>query len=112
VRVSAVTQGGFHARPCQHLPDRRSRGLIEGFKSVSSDLEQVDGFSHGYFLVDKDGGKALSITIWESEDALLASKSKADELRERGTEASDTSIDSVDHYEISHWVGSPTALRV
>ena len=87
-------------------------GLIEGFKSVSSDLEQVDGFSHGYFLVDKDGGKALSITIWESEDALLASKSKADELRERGTEASDTSIDSVDHYEISHWVGSPTALRV
>jgi heme-degrading monooxygenase HmoA len=87
-------------------------GLVEGFKTVSSDLEQVDGFSHGYFLVDSDGGKALSITIWESEEALLASQSKADALRKRGTESSGTSINSVDHYEISHTVGSPAGSRV
>ncbi|TML43395.1 MAG: hypothetical protein E6G19_12345 [Actinobacteria bacterium] len=95
----------MHARVSTYKTDD-PEGLIEGFKSVSSDLEQVDGFSHGYFLVDKSGGKALSITIWESEDALNASKRQADELRKRGTETSGTSIDSVDHYEISHTVGS------
>jgi len=97
----------MHARVSTYRSDD-PEGLIGGFKNVSSDLEQVDGFSHAYFLIDKDSGKALSITIWESEDALLASKSKADELRKRGTEASGTSIDSVDHYEISHTAGSPT----
>jgi heme-degrading monooxygenase HmoA len=95
----------MHARVSTYKTDDPD-GLVEGFKNVSSDLDQVDGFSHAYFLVDKEGGKALSITIWESGDALLASQSKADELRKRGTEASGTSIDSVDHYEISHTVGS------
>jgi heme-degrading monooxygenase HmoA len=101
----------MHARVSTYQTDD-PEGLVEGFKSVSSDLEQVDGFSHGYFLVDRDGGKALSITIWESDEALRASQSKADELRKRGTEASGTSINSVDHYEISHTAGSPAASRV
>jgi heme-degrading monooxygenase HmoA len=101
----------MHARVSTYKTDD-PEGLIAGFKSVSSDLEQVGGFSHGYFLVYRDEGKALSITIWESEEALLASKSKADELRKRGIEASGTSIDSVDHYEISHRVASPTASPV
>jgi heme-degrading monooxygenase HmoA len=98
----------MHARVSTYHTDDPER-LVEGFKNVSSDLEQVDGFSHAYFLVDSEGGKALSITIWDTEDALLASQSKADELRKRGTEPSGTSIDSVDHYEISHTVGSSTA---
>ncbi|TMM07639.1 MAG: hypothetical protein E6G02_01150 [Actinobacteria bacterium] len=101
----------MHARVSTYQTDDPD-GLIEGFRNVSADLEQVDGFSHAYFLVDNEGGKALSITIWENEDALLASKSKADELRKRGTEASGTSIDSVDHYEISHTVGSPVGSRL
>jgi heme-degrading monooxygenase HmoA len=95
----------MHARVSTYHTDDPD-GLVEGFKNVSSDLEQVDGFSHGYFLVDRDSGKALSITIWETEDALRVSQSKADELRKRGTEASGTSIDSVDQYEITHTAGS------
>ena len=95
----------MHARVSTYRSDDPD-ALIEGFKSVTPDLEQVEGFSHGYFLVDKDSGKAVSITIWDSEDALRASQSQADDLRKRGTESSGTSIDSVDHYEISHTVGS------
>src|SRR5438094_5522152 len=65
----------MHARVSTYQTDD-PEGLIEGFKSVSSDLEQVDGFSHGYFLVDKDGGKALSITIWESETPFLQARAR------------------------------------
>lgn len=81
-------------------PDR----LIEGFESVSAELEQMDGFSHAYFMVDRESGKALSVTIWESEDALRASSTKADELRRKGTQPSGASIVSVDQYEIPHTV--------
>jgi heme-degrading monooxygenase HmoA len=77
-----------------------SEGLVEGFKSVTDALERVDGFSHAYFMVDRDSGKAMSITIWENEDALNASVSKADELRKQGTTPSGTAIESVQHYEI------------
>jgi heme-degrading monooxygenase HmoA len=84
-----------------------SEGLAEGFGSVTNELEQVDGFSHGYFLVNRETGKGLSITIWESEDALQASASRADELRAKGTEPSGAEILSVDSYEIVQVAGTP-----
>jgi heme-degrading monooxygenase HmoA len=85
-------------------------GLIEGLGAVTGELEQVDGFSHAYFMVDREAGKALSITIWDSEDAAVASRGKADELRRRGTEPSGSSISSVEQYEITQVVGSPAGV--
>ena len=82
--------------------------LLQGFQTVSGELEGVGGFSHAYFMVDREGGKGMSITIWDSEEALLSSVAKADELRKRGSEAGGASIESVEHYEIGLTVGSPT----
>jgi heme-degrading monooxygenase HmoA len=84
-----------------------AEGLITGFEAVTGELEQVEGFSHAYFLVDRGSGRAASITIWESEDALNQSVAKADELRKKGTEPSGASIKSVEHFEIVQTAGSP-----
>ena len=81
--------------------------MLEGFESVTEPLEQIDGFSHAYFLVDRASGKAMSITIWQSEQALAASAAKADELRKQGSETGGGSIESVEQYEIGLTVGSP-----
>lgn len=97
----------MHARVSSYQASDPER-LVEGFESVSGALEQVDGFSHAYFMVDRDSGKALSITIWDSEDALNASVAKADELRKQGTQGSATTIESVQHYEIPLTIGTPT----
>lgn len=97
----------MHARVSTYQasdPDR----LVEGFRSVTDSLEGIEGFSHAYFMVDRESGKAMSITIWDSEQALTASMSKADELRKQGTSPSGTAIHSVQHYEIPLTVGSPT----
>lgn len=82
--------------------------LVKGFRSVTDPLEQMDGFSHAYFMVDRASGKGMSITIWESEQALLASAAGADELRRRGSETGGGSIESVEHYEVGLTVGTPT----
>jgi heme-degrading monooxygenase HmoA len=79
--------------------------LLKGFESLTDAIEQTEGFSHALFLVDRTSGKAMSITVWESEQALTASVAKADEIRKRGAEAGGATIESVEHYEIGLTVG-------
>ena len=74
--------------------------LLQGFADVTGPLEAIEGFSHAYFMVDRESGKGMSITVWETEEALNASAAKADELRSRGAEAGGATIESVEHYEI------------
>jgi heme-degrading monooxygenase HmoA len=74
--------------------------LLQGFAEVTGPLEAIDGFARAYFMVDRAGGKGMSITVWESEEALNASAAKADELRSQGAEAGGATIESVEHYEI------------
>jgi heme-degrading monooxygenase HmoA len=108
VKISAVTyqrEVPVHARLSTYQTDDPD-GLVSGFEAVTDELEQVEGFSHAYFLVDRGTGKAASITIWESEDALNQSVAKADELRRKGTQPSGASIASVDHFEVVHRAGS------
>jgi heme-degrading monooxygenase HmoA len=74
--------------------------LLEGFADVTEPLQAIDGFSRAYFLVDRQSGKGMSITIWTSEEALQASAAKADELRSRGASAGGAEVESVENYEI------------
>ena len=83
--------------------------LLEGFRSLTKPLEQMDGFSRAFFLVDRAGGKAMSITMWESEKALSEGAVKAGELRKQGADTGGGSIEAVEHYEIGLTVGDPTA---
>jgi heme-degrading monooxygenase HmoA len=82
--------------------------LLAGFADVSELLEAIDGFSHAYFMVDRENGKGLSVTIWNTEEALNASATQADELRSRGAAAGGAEIVSVEHYEIGQTIGMPT----
>jgi heme-degrading monooxygenase HmoA len=84
--------------------------LLDGFNMVTAELERIDGFSHAYFLVDRATGKAMSVTIWHSEEAMNESSRQADELRKRGTEAGRGSIESVEQYEIGLTVGTPSQV--
>jgi heme-degrading monooxygenase HmoA len=97
----------MHARVSTYRGD--GDRLLEGFESVRDALAAVDGFSHAYFMVDRESDKAMSITIWNSEEALLTSVAKADELRKLGADAGGAEIESVQHYEIGMTVGTPTA---
>ena len=96
----------MHARVSTYRGD--GDRLIEGFKGISDALNTVDGFSHAYFLIDRESGKGMSITIWDSEEALVSSVAKADELRKQGAAAGGAEIESVQHYEIGMTVGTPT----
>ena len=83
--------------------------LLQGFRDATGPLETIDGFSHAYFMVDRESGQGLSITIWESEEALRESAARADELRKQGAETGGAEIESVANYEIGITAGTPSA---
>ena len=93
----------MHARVSTY--DGEADELVKGFDSVTGALEDLDGFSKAYFLVDRAGGRGISITLWESEDALNASVERANQMREEATDQAGASIRSVDHYEVALTVG-------
>ena len=81
--------------------DQGGDEVVQGFNSQTEALQQVDGFKGAYFLVDRDGGKAMSVTLWESREALDASAERASRMRDEATAPSGASTVSVDSYEVA-----------
>ena len=75
--------------------------LIEGFERQADLVRGLDGFAHAYLLVDRAGGRAMIVALWDSAEALDASASRAAHLREEASEAAAATVGSVDSYEIA-----------
>ncbi len=80
---------------------RAAPGVGNGCKDrVRPFVEQLPGNKGAYFLIDREGGKALTLTIWDSEEAALASDRSADESRSRTMDAAGVTMVSKDRYEV------------
>jgi heme-degrading monooxygenase HmoA len=95
------------ARVTTYHADEDADRLLEGFKGTIGPLQLMEGFSHGYFMVDRNTGAAMSMTVWETEDALSASAESAAVRRWQRVEAGGASIVSVDNYEINLIAAAP-----
>jgi heme-degrading monooxygenase HmoA len=49
--------------------------------TLYAQLEQVDGFRAVVALAQRDTGKSLVVTFWDSEDAMAASEERANQMR-------------------------------
>jgi len=70
-RVSEVTA------PVERLDD----GVAQFRDSVVPAMRDMTGFVRAYLLVDRVGGKSLSISVWDSEESMRASEEAANQLR-------------------------------
>jgi heme-degrading monooxygenase HmoA len=64
----------------------------EGIPSV----REISGSRGAFLLVDRAAGRGVGVTLWESEEAMRASR----ELRR---EAQESPGESVDEYEVAVW---------
>ena len=60
----------------------------------------LDGNAGAYFLVDRDAGQALTLTIWDSEQAALGSDAMAERSRESTVAATGVQLLSRGRYEV------------
>jgi heme-degrading monooxygenase HmoA len=88
-----------HARVSSYEGD--VDGLIEGFRRQADLVRRLDGFARAYLLVDRADGRAMTVTLWDSKEALDASASRAAHLREEATEVAGATIGSVGSYELA-----------
>jgi heme-degrading monooxygenase HmoA len=75
--------------------------LIEGFERQVDLVRGLEGFAHAYLLVDRAGGRAMIVALWDSAEALDATASRAAHLREEASEAAAATVGSVDSYEVA-----------
>ena len=89
----------MHARVSSYEGDVDS--LVEGFRRQTDLVRQLDGFARAFLLVDRAGGRAVTVTLWDSQEALGASASRAAHLRDEASETAGATIGSVDSYEVA-----------
>lgn len=69
--------------------------------SLYAQLEQVDGFKGVVALAQRDSGRSLIVTFWDSEEAMTASEERANQMRSAAaTEIGASGAPEVDRYEV------------
>ena len=74
--------------------------LVEAFGSDNR-LSQMAGILDAFLLVDRASGRALTITLWESEEAMAATTAGAAQIRREAAGSAGGGIESVESYEVA-----------
>ena len=77
--------------------DERLRYLREDILPTGKD---DPGFKGLIALADRNSGKTLTITLWESEEEMRATEQDANQLRGAWSETSGQQIATVESYEV------------
>lgn len=108
----------------QGLPNKVADGR-RAFAEVTPELQQMPGFQRAYLLVDPKSGRAITLSIWNTEEEMTRSTSPASPLRDRVAKAiGETGQPKLEFYElgvevapktegaryarVSHYHGSPS----
>lgn len=86
------------------LPADDVDAAIQRFNQALGDVNEP-GLERAELLVDRSSGKALTITVWSSEETLQASVEAANQIRDSAAEEASVSILDVSHYEILEPIG-------
>lgn len=92
----------MHARVSFYELGGASRDdAVRAFEGAREPVMQMQGNQGGMLLVSADGRKAMTITLWESEDALRASEEQSNRVRERSAGGAGMTIGEVEPYEVA-----------
>ncbi len=83
----------------QGSPDELERWISRAREQVKPSVQQDPGLKAAYWLVDRQGGKGLIITIWGSEDAMHSSE-QARARRQAATSTATGAKVTTDRYEV------------
>ena len=64
------------------------------FEEALDAIAALDGFEHGYVLVDDEVGTVRTVTVWRDHDALVASRVRATTLRTAAARACSAEVAS------------------
>lgn len=68
--------------------------------SVIPGVKEMAGSKGFITLVNRDSGKAIGISLWESRDAMVDARPRASQLRSDSAQAGGGDVSDVSEYEI------------
>lgn len=74
---------------------------VRAFEQARGPVEQMAGNQGAMLLVSPNGDKAMTITLWESEQALRDSEEQANRAREQAAGGVGMTIRDVEPYEVA-----------
>lgn len=81
-------------------PGEIDQGLRHVREQVLPLLQQQDGFKGFIALADRQSGKLIGVSLWESEQAMQASEQVGDRTRSESAEAVSGTVEGVERYEV------------
>lgn len=93
------------------LEQGRASEALEAFEPAIESIRGLEGFVDGFFLVERDGQQAVTITVWESLDAMERSRVAATKARSEAAHGTNATVTSSCEYEVGLHVGSALAGR-
>ena len=95
----------MHARASSMSGDPAKVGAAAEMleNELYAQLEQIDGFKGVVALGQRDTGKSLVVTFWDSEDAMTASAERANQMRSAAADELGASSPQVDTYEVLYY---------
>ncbi|HKF14440.1 MAG TPA: antibiotic biosynthesis monooxygenase [Gaiellaceae bacterium] len=92
------------------IPQKRFGEVVPAFRNAVEGLREIDGNNGGYLLIDPDNCTALTVTLWQSREALEASEIRASRLRGEAVDAVDAQIVATDRCEVALDFSQPAAV--
>ncbi len=85
----------------QGSPDQTAEGIRVAREQILPVARLQDGFKGIFILFDRESGRSLSITLWETEEDMKASEDAALRARNESAEAAGEIIVGVERYEVA-----------
>ncbi len=82
------------------MPDHIDEAIRVAREQFIPAAQQSGGFEGMYILADRQSGKVLAVTLWESEQAMDATEEAAHWLRAFGAETAGGMLKGVERYEV------------
>ena len=85
----------------QGPPDQTAEGIRIAREQILPAAKLMDGFKGIYLLFDRESGKSLSVTLWETEEDMRASEEAANRVRADSADTSGETVVGVERYEVA-----------
>jgi heme-degrading monooxygenase HmoA len=102
MRTSQPKEAYMHARVTRYegaAPDAVEETLQAKKGVLPTEFGQTEGMKGVVFLVDRQGGTVVVISLWQDEEAMRGSEDEATRVREEVTGPGETA--SVERYEVA-----------
>jgi heme-degrading monooxygenase HmoA len=91
---------GMHARVMRVELGDVDRGASFVREKIAPSAKQQPGIVAAYWLADRGSGRGLAVTIWESEDAMLAADAVARETARTEKDEGSVETAALELYEV------------